>query len=161
MSYRVWYDPFVTDLTSYELTQRFKPSLKITPNVVRATFLMFNVPTITDLTCRIYSESMQSNGNYSVGKLIDSSATRTIGSITTIKNGVYDLYFQFSNASFLSDKSYYYVTFTASGYSYSESSHLGWLRDWPEQNYGTGSQMNDLDTAPLRFHLNGQRFIGI
>lgn len=161
MSFRVWYDPFVTDLTSYELTQRFKPSLKITPNVVRANFVMFNVPTITALNCRIYSESMQSNGTYSVGKLIDSSAARTVSTITTIKNGVYDLYFQFSNGSFLNENSYYYITFTATGYTFSESSHLGWLRDWPEPNYGTGSEYSDVLLSPYRFHLNGQRFSGI
>lgn len=161
MTYRVWYEPFTTSLSSYELHQRFKPSLKITPNIIHGTFVMYNVPTITSLTCHIYSESFQADGTYSIGNLLESSTPKNIASVTSIKNGIYDLYFQFSNASFLSDVSYYYITFTASGYTYSESSHIGWLRDWPEPNYGTGSTFNDLDTAPLRFHLNGQRFLGI
>jgi len=89
------------------------------------------------------------------------STARIVSEFASKDNGVYQIYFDFENAEmWLKPNVTYCAGLVASGYTFSESSHLGWVRDWPVSMYPdnfTPTKVN-LAVAPLRFMVFGQEF---
>lgn len=160
MTYRVLYDPFLS-MTSTTLTQRFSPSRKMLLKYIRCQIVLVNNPTITSLHVRIFDEILKEFGTNQRNIILADSQTRDVTEFATNKNGIYDIYFKFTDNIWLNENCHYHFGIRGDGYTYSDDAHVGWVRDWPVNNYGFDYSSKNLREINYRYHIAGQRFRGI
>lgn len=139
--------------------QTIKPVDDIILRAVRTWVVVYNAPTFTNLSMKIYSNNTESGSN-APGVLLHSSTTQwNLADLTTEDNAVKEIYFEFPDVSLNGVDEYNFVV-SADTYVYLESSHLAWRKAWPDPVYRaayTPSRVN-MGRAPFELYLVGAQF---
>lgn len=139
--------------------------LKSTENSItmigyRATFILYNNPTFTSISCDIYSVK---NGEPDV-LLYSSTDSRTKAEFlekdnVTYNSGHVETWFNFDNVNLKQDEWYAFV-FKAVGYTGSDASHIALKKDWPDPvvYYGVTPSIEGMGIAPVTGYTIGATF---
>jgi hypothetical protein len=157
MAWTVYADSYATsELTD---TSKYQPVIfnkHLVLKAVRTWLVNYNNATFTNVSMKIYSD----NSNAPKKLLYTSSNSPTKAEIFTDTNGVREFYFDFSTLPTLEADTRYHFVINASGYTGSESSHLAWLKAWPDPYYRTNLSVTFelLHTAPYALYFIGAEF---
>lgn len=162
MAWRVFADTFLTaDLAADAVShyQKFSPHSDILMSMVRVWIIAYNNPTFTNLKAKLYSNKPDGTP----GRVIATSETiLTKAQIITSTNGAKEIYFKFNDPYGIPLKSgdFYHIVLEATGYTYSDSSHLAWVKAWPDAGYSVGYTPTyvNLGVAPKRLAIIGATF---
>ncbi len=158
MAWRVWGTRWTTsDMTTTTLSQKFIPNDDILLLAVRTWVIVYNNPTFTALNMKLYSD----NGG-SVGTLLHTSDnTQLKASIHTSANAVKEIYFEFNAPTGIPLKSSdsYHIVINGTGYTGNDSTHLAWMKAFPDPVYQTGISVtfNNLAVSPYAMYFIGAR----
>jgi hypothetical protein len=149
--YTVYGDPIISFGTTQSI--RFKPSEK--NFVVSGAFtwlIVNNVSQWTNLKLHIYSDR-----NTRPGSLIVSSSTSYSHADTmeNFNNGVKYFGFEFATKTSLNKNTNYHLVLIADSYTYSENSHLAWLKAWPDPIYNQPATFNSFASSSYMFGIIG------
>lgn len=131
---------------------KFKPNSDIVVRAFRTWFVCFNSPVFTQLRLRLYEDQ-----NGSAGKLIATSSNFHIPSdLYTDPYALKGTYFEFEYLP-LKSTNYYHVLPYATGYTGNDSTHLAWVKGWPDNEYRTGLALDfeEIHVSPYRFAIVG------
>lgn len=132
MSWKIFVERFETaDLNGSQniYYQDFKPNDDIILHGVRPWIGLVNNPTITSVTMHLKNSS---------GVLIaNSTTTYTKAQLTTLDNCIKEVYFAFNKIN-LKATDTYRLSFSAVGYTGTDSSYFFWKKSWPDPIYRTG-----------------------
>jgi hypothetical protein len=135
LAYRVWGEQFSTSDFSGSpvFFQPVKFPRDLVLHGVRTTIIVYDDPALTSLEVRLYS--YKSNA---IKQLITTSAVQTKASIISLDAGIRDIPFTFSTRPSLSAGDWYAFVLWANGYTGSDSSHISWMKDFPDPTNPTG-----------------------
>lgn len=140
------------DGTSLRVANRVKFHDDVIITTIRAWFVVFNDPTFTNLSMKIYSDD---NG---VPKKLLHTSTNVVtkAQLITDLSGYKEAPFNFNEPVFNGNDWYHLVPF-ATGYTYSSSAWLGWMKDWPDPVYRLNAfdGPNDAGRAAYRAYYLG------
>lgn len=151
MGYRCWAERFVTaDFSGTPVHyQSLKPTDSIALKAIRSRFVIYNSPTFTTLSMRVYSGVSSAPG----ALLHTFDTTWTKAQITSYANAAMEIYFEFTNPRhFHSGDTYYFVPWIT-GYTGDENSHVGWIKAFPDPAYTTGLTVNPTTIAALPYNI--------
>lgn len=135
MGWRVFGERFETaDFSgSPRVYQKITFNSDIVLLAIRTSFIVYNDPTFTALSLKIYS-----NNAGAPGKLLHTS-TNTVSktSLCTLENGVKECYFEFTNKPMFKGLDSYILVPACTGYTGDEDEHLAWMRAFPDGVYDT------------------------
>lgn len=125
---RIWADP-INSLADTSLYLPFSPNRTCLLKAVRPTILVVNNPTFVGLVAKVYSDL----GGVPATLLATSSNVQTKAQITTLSNAIKTIWFEFEPVVPLAYGEQYHIVLAKSSgtYTYSDSSHLAWARDFP------------------------------
>lgn len=132
MSWKIFIERFDTDDlngTNYRYYQPFIPNDDIILYGVRVWLGLVNNPSLTNITMQLRN----SNGNL----IATSTTTYTKAQLTTLDNCIKEVYFAFNKINLKSTDTYY-LNFSGTGYTGSDSSYFFWKKSWPDPVYRTG-----------------------
>ncbi len=158
MTWTVYADPFSdADMSGTSRFSPFKPDRNITLRAVRTWFVLYGDPTFTSLTAKIYTDPFTSSV-HSIGDLVATS-TNTITKAdlltvdgTSYDNGVRETYFEFDPFD-LDGGDWYALVVNATGYTFSDSSHVAWMKAIDPVMSGYTPSLTGLGLAPYQMHL--------
>jgi hypothetical protein len=143
------------DVSSQRLTQRFKLSRNYLLYVVRSWLVIYNDPAFTSVSLELWSDR-----SGSPGVLIASSDPVLKSAIIQDQNGAKEVPFTFlSEGVPLRGGDWYHLVLSASGYTGIESSHIGWMKAFPEEAFYPTYQatFENLSVAPYRMVFVGSK----
>ena len=153
MGYRCWAERFVTaDFSGSPVhKQGLVLNNALAIKAIRSRFVLFNNPSFTLLSLRIYSSISSDVGTL----LLTSTTTWDKSSISSYAHAAREIYFEF-NGEHLTAGTYYIVPWLT-GYTGTAGSHVGWVRAYPDPTYTTGLtlQRRKLSSLPYSFGLIG------
>lgn len=158
--WKVWGDPITTaDMSGNLVYQKLKPNDDIFCLAVRIWVIVYNNPTYTSLSLKLYSEDTATTAP---GNLILSSDNVQLkADVCTLANGVKEIWFHFNspNGIALNTATNYYFVLNAVGYTGDASSHLAWMKAWPDPVYTTNlsTTVESLAVAPKTIYIIGSR----
>lgn len=156
MSYRVWGDVFTSgDLTGTTRSQIIEPQADLWLAYVRCQLVVYNDPTFTDLTCKIYSDEAGSPSTL----LYSSTTTLTKAELITEDNGARECGFAFNGEPMTAGVKYH-VVINGTGYSPTSTKFLAWAKAYPEPvNDVTGESLEIVKVGvwPYACYLVGSR----
>jgi len=142
-------DAELSNATKY---QPCKMNSNIILRYVRSWVVVFNNPSFTGLTMKIYA----SNESYDKGKLLHTATTTwTKTQVTAENNAIREIYFEFNDIS-LNKDNWYHFALSGTPSSFSSSSCIAWKMGWPDPVYRTGLSV----TYPNRAQNYDLYFIG-
>lgn len=147
--------PYDTDasLTDASVFQSVKFSENVILKAVMSWMVVFNDPTFTSLSMKIYSNDEQEASTTPKVLLHTSTNTQMKSSVHTLDHACKELFFEFANIN-LRRGTWYNFVINAVGYSgASSASHLAWKNTYPDPIYTTGVDESKplADTYPLTF----------
>lgn len=160
--WKVYGDPF----ESGELanTNKFVTAKFINNKIligVRTWIICYNDPKFTSLNMKIYSNEVVGGLNTCKKLLYTSTNTILKSEIITLDNGAKEIYFDFNKIPINGDDRYNFVL-SGSGYVYSSSSHIAWMKAFPDPVYAGGSgytpTMENMGVAPYHIYFIGGDF---
>lgn len=121
---------------------------------VKTSVIVYNNPSFTSLEMRLYSMK-----NNSLRQLIATSEVKTKAEIITESNGIRNVPFVFSTRRTLYANDYYGFVLWANGYTGDGSSHIAWMKDFPDpvNPEGLTVSYDYLIKFPYRLALIGER----
>lgn len=156
MSWTVYGDNFESgELSNTNKFQTIQMNKNTILKAIRTWVIMYNDPVITDLSCKIYSNNLESGSN-APGVLLSSSLnTLTKAEIITLDNGVKEIYFTFNDFMMNKDDKYN-IVLSGTGYTPTPTSHVAWRKAWPKPVYsGYGPTYTNLSVAPYEIYCIG------
>jgi len=149
------------DLTSGDLTgvTKFQPvtfGQDLVLRAVRTWVIVYNDPVFTSLNMKIYSND-NSSGSHTPKKLLATSTNVQLkASVHTEANAVKELWFEFDYPVF-NGADIYNIVINGVGYSPTPTSHLAWMKGFPNPVYSTGytPSMITLPYAPYELYFIG------
>ena len=156
MGWRVWGDSFstasMTDKSSYQKVT-FDKNYII--KAIRSWFVVYNDPAFTSIHARIYSDE----AGLPRKLLATSTNVITKAQMITATNGAKEVYFDFNNFSVRQDNAYH-VVINGVGYTGSDSSHLAWMKAFPDPILVTTPTLtaNSIAVAPYQIYFIGSEF---
>lgn len=156
----VYGDPWESgELANTNKFQTIKYKDNIILKAIRTWVIVVNDPTFTNLTMKIYSNTVVSSDNTPVKLLYTSTNTLTKSEIITLANGVKEIYFTFDDVP-MQEETLYNLVINGAGYVYSSSSHLAWMKAWPDPVYTAGytPTSESLAVAPYQVYAIGGKF---
>lgn len=157
MSWRVWGDPFeTTDLTTSNKFQSITFGQDLILRAARTWIIVYNNPAFDYLNMKIYSNDASSGANTPKKLLATSTNTQLKSSIHTLDNAVKEIWFEFDYPVFNGADIYNFVI-NGSGYTFAESSHLAWMKGFPNPVYSSGytPSMLTIPFAPYELYFIG------
>lgn len=151
MSWRVYGEIFETaDMSGApRVFQPFIPAKNQIVKAIRTWVIFFNSPVFSGLTMKIYSNY----SNAPVSLLWTSDRSLIPADFSTEAYAAKELYFDFENPIFLRKNDTYHVTLSASGYTGNSSSHLSWMRGYPDPNNEIDVTVNQVNIGRMPFYL--------
>lgn len=161
MTYRVWGRPVESSAFSgTNLFQSFQVTAEglYTLRAIRTWLVFYNDPTFTDIHAKLYWNRVVNGKNTPIG-LIATSGPKTKAEVLTSANGVNEVGFEFNDVQLISGITYN-VVINGTGYSFSDSSHIGWKHSFPDSNYPGHNPSNliNLGTNPFQISIIGGQF---
>jgi hypothetical protein len=145
MGWKVWGDSFHADQVVLANIQNYPNNIKYQPVIfgrdivlkaIRTWVIFYNNPPLTSISMKIYS-NLTSPVNRPGKLLATSSNALTKSQIITLENGVKEIYFEFNEPVFKALETYN-LTLILPGYTGDGSSHISWLKGFPDPVYKTG-----------------------
>lgn len=153
MAWKVWGNYYLTGELSNQTN--FQPVTFNDNYIIRAcrTWVIFyNDPVLTSLNMKIYSDH-----NNAPRKLLATSTNSQLKSdMITLTNGIKEIWFEFDYFPVQANEVYHFVL-NGVGYTGTSSSHLAWMKGYPDPIVGTGSpiQYTQAGTAPYQIYFIG------
>ena len=151
MSYRQWGQWYSTAAaTDASIYQKVTSTRNLLLKAARASVIFYGNPTLTALVMKIYSN----NGGVPGVVLATSTNTQAKVDLITQDNALVDMYFEFNYFN-MRKNDYYHFVLNATGYTYSESSHIAWRKAFPNPYYTANitADMNKLGVYPYHLEL--------
>ncbi|RLC38718.1 hypothetical protein DRH27_01565 [Candidatus Falkowbacteria bacterium] len=147
------------ELANTDQFQVIKPVEDIVLKAVRTWIIIYNAPTFSNLTMKIYSLDKDATADAPGVLLASSTTTWNIADLTTEDNAVKEIYFEFTDFSMNGADEYCFVM-AADSYSYLETSHLSWRKAWPDPVYTAAYTPTtpSMGRAPFELYLVGADF---
>jgi hypothetical protein len=144
MTLRVWGEAYQTaDATGTGKSLLFIYEKDCLLKAVKPSIIIYGDPAFTAISAAIHADNAGSPG----ALLATSSNTQTKAAITTLANAFKQVWFDFLPTVALEAYAPYHVVLNLSGgYTYSESSHVAWAKDFPQP-------INPLGQTPLMTKL--------
>lgn len=121
---------------------------------VRTWVIVYGSPVYSTLQMKIYSSS----GGVP-DRVLYTSDSRTSVEITSAANAAREIYFTFSPGAVLLSGSVYHFAITGTGYAPTSSSHLAWLKAYPDPVDKTYTPtVEGINRAPYQMHFVGDAF---
>lgn len=136
------------ELTGTTTYQPFIPNSNILMNAIKVLVMIYNNPSFTGLTAKIYSD----RGGVPLKLLHTSTNSWTKAQITAQDNGLREIYFEFSNIP-LQAETRYHVVFQATGYTGTDDSHVAMMTYFPDIVYQEGLTINQVYLSTMPIHL--------
>ena len=135
MALRVFADLFTTaDMTGTSQYLTFSPGRNMSLKAVRTWLVMYNNPSFTNLTMKLYADR-----NGEPGKLKSSSLSFKSTVDLNLDDYTYvETFFEFPLPD-LHETTDYHLVINCSGYTFSEGSFIAWAKAWPDPVYGNPS----------------------
>lgn len=154
---RTWYarQYDTGELTYSTCYQSFTPNDNISLKAIRLSLIIYNNPTLTGLQAHVYT----SRSSLPYALLMSSTNTYTKNQITTYDNGAREIYFEFTPKHLLSSETYF-VTLSATSYTGTDSSHIGWVIAFPDYLYSVTGSNNTFQTKNLGYYPQTLSLIG-
>ena len=151
MAWKVWGEKLNETLTdgSFSTYQNVKFNSNIALQACKTWIVLYNNPTFTDLKLRVYNENDV--------LLYESSNVQLKNDILqTYNNGYKEIWFNFDKANFKGTDNYRF-RLVASGYTYSDASHIAWAHNWPDPVYRNNISYgySDLLVSPYYIYFIG------
>lgn len=155
MGYRCWAERFVTADFSGSPVHYQKAVFSETMALiaVRSRFVVYNNPTMTTLSMRIYS----SVSNAPSALLHTFDTTWTKAQMTAYDHGAREVYFEFTQPRHLVAGDTYFFVPWISGYTGNDTSHIAWVKSYPDPFYTTGVTNEGVKAATMPYSIG---FIG-
>lgn len=145
MTLRVWGDPYYESQNlNIAKRQAFSVPTNCLLKAVKPSLIIYGNPTITAMSAKIYSSSLDV-------LIATSSNTQSKAAITTLNNAFKQIWFEFTPAIELRAGDFYFLVINWTGaYTYSGNSHVAWAHDFPQLINPTGHTplMNDIPKMP-------------
>jgi hypothetical protein len=155
MAWSIYADPMETaDLTGVTKSIRFKPTANVIMNGCFTGLVFREVGTFSDLVVKLYSDRSEAPG-----ALINTSTTSydKADLLTAQDSGAKFFGFNFPSTS-LNKNTYYHIVLNCTGYTFSEVSHMAWIKGWPKPVYNQPASYLGLITAAYTFGIMGAEF---
>jgi len=144
------------DGTTKTNAMKVKMNADTVVRAVRTWFVFFNDPVYTELRFRLYEDQ-----GGAAGKLIATS-TNALTAATifiddaTNTSAMKGVYFEFADVA-LKGTNFYHVLPYATGYTGNDSSHISWVKGWPDNEYRAGLTLSyeEIQVSPYRFAVIG------
>lgn len=140
--------------------QVIKPVKDIVLKAVRTWIVIYNAPTFSNLTMKIYANDKNVSADQPGALLATSSTQWNLADLTTENNAVKETYFEFDDFNMNGEDEYCFVM-AADSYVYLASSHLAWRKAWPDPVYQAAytPTIPNMGRAPFEIYLaNGADF---
>ena len=159
MAYRVFGQRYDTsDLAATAISQRFKLTETSLILAVNVGIIFYNDPALTSLALKIYSDD-----NGSAKALLHTSTSRTKAAMISLDNGVRFVPFIFGSPRgvALRGGDWYHLVLSGVGYTGDSTSHIAWLKAWPDPVYDTGLTVTypKLGIAPYQSVFIGKEMV--
>ena len=140
------------EMAAIAITQKVTLNQNLFLKAARAGVILYNNPTFTALSMRIYADR-----GGSPGKLLHTSTNSfTKAELTTLDHAYKEAYFEFNFAP-LQRSTVYHFTLYATGYIGDSTAHVAWRISYPDPIYRTGftPQAVNGDNHPFDLMLLG------
>jgi len=140
MAIRTVYGEYLVtaDGSSPNKYQKVIPGNNLLLRSVRSWVIQFANPTYTAVGMKLYTNNAGVPGVV----LATSSTTWTKAAMfAAVAHGLTDVYFEFDYVPLKANETYH-VALTVSGYTGSSSSHIAWMRSYPDPTYQTSVDMD-------------------
>lgn len=123
---------------------------------VRTWIILYNNPPFTSLNMKIYSNETIGGSETPKKLLATSTNSLTKSEIITLENGIKEIYFEFNYPVFNGADIYSFVL-NGVGYTGSDSSHISWMKAFPDPVYSSGytPAIETLPYAPYQLYFIG------
>lgn len=153
---QIWAEEFQTaDMASPIKSFPFKFSENTVVKAVRTWVIAYNDPTFTSLTGHIYSvRGATKSPSFLVASSIN---TQLKAEIVSNQHSLTEIYFEFGTPVHLPKGNWHAFTIQGSDYTYSDSSHLAWVKGWPKSVHrdNLDNEFSDIVLSPYQVHLIG------
>lgn len=159
MTWRVYARPWETsELTDSSVYQPIKFPYNMTVRAVRIRLVFIGDPTFTSINCKVFKNATTTANPEPFGSaLFTSSDSRTKAELVLLQDhGIKETYFEFDDVTFRKGVWYHFVI-NGSGYTYAESSHLAWMKVFPDPYYPASYTPNAITIGSCPFAIS---FIG-
>lgn len=126
---------------------------------VRIGLVIYNNPTFTSATMKIYTDKSLPGNAKSPKKLVATSDSRSKSEITTMAYGYREVYFTFNDVVLHAGETYNFVLNLAGYSSPSASSHVAWVRDFAIPIYGEETAATGLFRSPRMIQVVGAPYV--
>lgn len=140
------------DGTTKTQAMAWVPNSDIVLRGTRTWFVMFNSPVFTQLRMRLYES--QGSG---AGKLIATSTNFFIpADLQTDAYALKGVYFDWADIALKGTNTYYFLPY-ATGYTGNDSTHIAWVKAFPDPEYRTGFSLTyeEMHARPYRLAVIG------
>lgn len=132
------------ELLADRIYQPIKFHRNLSLRAIKTQVVIYNNPSFTNILMELYSSKNKT--------LIKQSSSLTKAQVHTLSNAIAEIYFEFDDIS-VKDLETYYVSLLVSGYSGTSTSHIAWVRSFPDPIYTTNVTVNE--TAPMKLGVIG------
>jgi len=155
MTWRVWGERMDTaDLSGTTKAQKFRlnadaPMLLL---AIKTWIIFYNDPALTSLSAKIYSDLSDSPD-----QLLYTSAALTKAEMITLDNGAKEIYFAFNapHGVLVSHTDWMHLVLSGSGYTGSSTSHIAWMKAWPNPSLDTGYTPTATNASTAPYFVSG------
>lgn len=151
--WRVWAERLET--ADFVGVPRMFQTVKFHKNIIlkgmRTWVIVYNNPNFTNLEMRIYAN----HGGVQGKLLYTSSNVITKAQMITLANGVKEIFFDFDTLPIFKDEDTYLFTLMANGYTGDATSHIAWMRAYPDPVYRTGLSALHPTSVPMAMYFIG------
>ncbi len=154
MPQKLWGEPFLTaDFSSTPVKyQPFKVEDNFLLKACRSYFILYNSAAFTSIQMRIYSNAPLTSTPSQL--LFTSSTSRTKAQLFPANtNGFKETFFEFSTYPNLKSGETYHFVPWISGYTGDASSHVAWVRDFPDPVNRTNLTVETKNLAVFPFRV--------
>lgn len=137
-------------LTGSDFSQKITPSESMFLKAVRTYVVIYGTPTFGTISLRVYSNQ----GGAPASLMATANTTWTLAQLTAQANALKEIYFEFDSPLFLGVDSYHLQLFV-SGYTGTVSSHVAWVRNFPEATNSHTPTVEGIAEGPFRLALIG------
>lgn len=150
MSWTVYGDQFSTAaMTDTSQPLRFKSTENVALKAIRTWLIFYNSSAFSDLTIKLYAD----RGSSPAGLIASSITLKQPADLFTLSYAAVETWFEFSDVTLRKD-TYYNLVVNCSGYTFSTSSLIAWMKAFPDPIYEDRTPtFEELQIAPYLFSV--------
>lgn len=140
------------DGSNLRVYQQFTPARNMVLRAARTSLIIFNNPTFTAVTMKVYSNS----GGAPRSLIATSTNSQLKADLHTLNHALKSTYFEFNYLPLKADETYHMVL-GISGYTGTTSAHIAWAHSYPRPAYTLNVDMTfpKLSISPFDLEIIG------